>query len=141
MLIRRTNTDNWMERVFEDWTRALDESISTAGNALALDVYENDDAYIVQTDIPGVSAEAIDVQLHENILTISAETSNEDGEERGNTIVQERRFGKFSRSLRFRVPVNSEAVEADYTDGVLTITVPKSEALKPRRININYSNN
>ena len=138
MLIRRTPT-TLFNNIVDEWNRAIDEK--SQGHALALDVHENDDIYTIVADLPGVSVDDIDIRLHEDVLTISTETQEESQAENGNVLIQERRFGKFSRSLRFPVHVNNTAVEADYTNGVLTVTVPKAEEVKPRRITINARNN
>lgn len=139
MLIRRTpmNIDN----IFEDWNRTLNRVSEFAGDSrnLALDVHENNDAYIVKTDVPGASTDDIDIRLQENTLTITAETRSETREESENAILQERRFGTFSRRLRFPELVNGDAIEATYDAGVLTIMIPKAEEVKPRRISINTS--
>src|SRR5690606_34502169 len=106
-------------------------------NSLALDVHENEDGFTIVADVPGMDSENIDIRLHEDVLTITAEHNSEKTEERGNAVLQERHYGKMSRSLRFPVNVNSDAVEADYNNGVLTVNVPKAEEVKPRRIEIN----
>ena len=140
MLIRRTPS-NVFGNIINEWNRAIEDNAS--GHALALDVHENDDAYTVVADLPGVNADDISIQLHEDVLTISAETQQERSESNGNgnVLLQERRYGKTSRSLRFPVHVNSTNVEADYNNGVLTVTIPKAEEVKPRRISINARNN
>lgn len=138
MLIRRTPS-TLFNNIIDEWNRAIEDGSN--GHALALDVHESDDAYVIAADVPGVSAENIDIRLQDDVLTISAETQSEHREENGNTLIQERRYGKFSRSLRFPVHVKNDAVQADYTDGVLTVTVPKAEEVKPRRIAINARNN
>ena len=138
MLIRRTPS-NVFGNIINEWNRAIEDNAS--GHALALDVHENDDAYTVVADLPGVNADDITIQLQDDVLTISAETHQEKSENNGNVLIQERRYGKTSRSLRFPVHVNSTAVEADYSDGVLTVTVPKAEDVKPRRIPVNARNN
>lgn len=137
MLIRRTPTS--IDNIFEDWNRTLNQvNEFTGGNRnLALDVHENDDAYIITTDVPGANTDDIDIRLQDNMLTITAETSSETRQTSENALVQERRFGTFSRSLRFPEVVNGDAVEANYNDGVLTITVPKADEVKPRRITVN----
>ncbi|MDQ7035324.1 MAG: Hsp20/alpha crystallin family protein [Anaerolineae bacterium] len=134
MLIRRTPTKVF-GNIIDEWNRAVEDKAN--GLALALDVHENDDAYTVVADIPGVSADDISIQLHEDVLTISAETNQEKSESNGNVLIQERHYGKISRSLRFPIHVNRTNVEADYNNGVLTISVPKAEDVKPHRIAIN----
>jgi HSP20 family protein len=128
-----------IDRVLEDWDRAL--SAVERSNSLALDVHENDNQYVITADIPGVKEEDIEIQLHDDVLTISVETRYEKREEKGAVLLQERRYGKFSRSLRFPVNVNGDAIEADYNNGVLTVTIPKAEEVKPRRITIKARSN
>lgn len=137
MLIRRS--PSIIDRVLEDWERAVNNAERT--NSLALDVHETENNYVITADVPGIHEENIEIQLHDDVLTISVENRYEKREEKGTMILQERRYGKFNRSLRFPVTVNSEAVEADYNNGVLTVTVPKAEEVKPRRIAINTVRN
>ncbi len=100
----------------------------------ALDVEETADAYIVRANLPGVSQDDIRVNIHDDVLTISAETASEASNEDSKVLLRERRFGKFSRSLRFPTNVDGDAVAASYENGVLSITLPKAEHLKPRQI-------
>lgn len=137
MLIRRS--PNMIDRVLEDWDRAF--NTVERNSSLALDVHENDNGYVITADIPGVKEDDITIQLHDDVLTIGVEMRYEKREEKGAVLLQERRYGKFQRSLRFPVNVNGEAIEADYNNGVLTVTVPKAEEVKPRRITINARNN
>ncbi len=109
------------------------------GFGLALDVEENADVYIVRANLPGISQDAISVNIHEDVLTISAETAAENRDENGKVLIRERRFGKFSRSLRFPTNVDGDAVAASYENGVLSITLPKAEHVKPRQIPVNVS--
>jgi HSP20 family protein len=134
MLIRR-NPNN-IDRIFEDWTRALNSNGNTNGFALALDVHETEEAYQISADVPGVNSENIDIRLQDDVLTISAENKSETEEKNGNALLKERRYGKFSRTLRFPVHVKNDAVEANFENGVLTVTVPKAEEVKPRRIEV-----
>lgn len=133
---------NAMDRFFNDTWRGnwrnwqqLTEENPVDAHLLALDVYENDNAFTVITSLPGVKAEDIDVKFHDGFLTIEAEipeyTVDQDDT---HTHLRERAYGKFSRRLRLRQPVNVGAVEASYNDGVLTLTLPKAEEAKPRMI-------
>jgi len=131
MLIRRT--PNNFERIVNEWNRSLTNNNFN----ITLDVHESEEGYTIVADVPGINSDNIDIRLHDDVLTITAENSDETTEERGKAILRERRSGKVSRSLRFPVNVNADAVEADYSDGVLTLTVPKAEEVKPRRIEIN----
>jgi HSP20 family protein len=137
MLIRRT--PSVLDRFFEDWNRPLSEYTNN-GNALALDIHENDKAYIVTTDVPGVNSDDIDIRLHDNVLTINAETHREHRHEDDNMLVQERYAGRMSRSVRLPQPVNSDDVEASYENGVLTVHIAKADNVKPRRITVRAGN-
>jgi HSP20 family protein len=93
----------------------------------------------VSSPIPGVDPEAIEVKLDDDVLTISAEVNETRNDENERTLIRERRYGKFSRSLRFGLPVEGDKIEADYTNGVLKVHVPKAEASQPKKISVKYS--
>jgi len=107
------------------------------GFDLALDVEENDNDYIVRANLPGISQDDINVSVHEDVLTVSAETAAENRDENSKVLIRERRYGKFSRSLRFPTTVDGNAVEASFENGVLSITLPKADHVKPRQIPVN----
>ncbi len=106
---------------------------------LALDVEEDSDAYILRADLPGVKLEDIIVNIHDDVLTISAETAAESLDENSRVLIRERRRGKFTRSLRFPVDVRGDAVAANFDNGVLNVRVPKAEEAKPRQIPVNVA--
>lgn len=103
----------------------------------ALDVDENADAYIVRANLPGISQDEISVNIHDDVLTISAESAADPRDENSKALIRERRIGKLSRSLRFPTNVDGDAVEASYEHGVLSITLPKADHVKPRQIPVN----
>lgn len=104
--------------------------------APALDVEENDDNFTLHVEIPGVKPEDVDVSIEEGVLTIAgARDFYEDKQADGFRRV-ERRFGTFHRSVRLPDRVDPDAVTAEYKDGLLTVTVPKAESAKPRRIEV-----
>jgi HSP20 family protein len=105
----------------------------------ALDVEEDEDAFTLHVELPGVEPDEVEVSLEENVLTIAGERRfyadrSGDGFRR-----VERQFGRFHRAVRLPDRVDGERVEATYRDGLLTIAVPKAEDAKPRRIHINAS--
>ena len=108
-----------------------------SGFGLALDVEEKADAYIVRANLPGISQDNVSVNIHEDVLSISAETAAENRDETSTMLIRERRFGKLSRSLRFPSNVDGDAAQASYENGVLSITLPKAEHVKPRQIPVN----
>jgi HSP20 family protein len=119
------------DRIFDEFWR---NEFQNGEFALALDVDESDSAYTVTAALPGVNAEDINIRLNDDVLTISAEVNERKNGENGRRVIQERRYGKFSRSLRLPVPVNADAIEANYENGVLTLHVPKAEEAQPRQI-------
>ena len=142
MLVRTRNPYfRLIDDIFGDH-RPLLGAANEFGNrsfGLALDVEENEESYIVRADLPGVSLEDISVNIHDDLLTISAETSSETEDESKRVLVRERRVGKFSRSLRFLIPVDGDNVEAGFENGVLSVAVPKAEDAKPRQIPVTVS--
>ena len=110
-------------------------------HGLALDVEENPQAYTVRANLPGIQLDDISVNIHEDVLTIAGETAAEDRDEDSKLLIRERRLGKFSRSLRFPTIVNGDAVEANFENGVLSITLPKADHVKPRQIPVKVISN
>jgi HSP20 family protein len=106
------------------------------GVAMPMDVIRRDDELLVRVDLPGVAADGIEVTVENHVLTIGAErrSTHADGD---TVVVQERFDGTMSRRLRVPDWVSSDAVTADYTDGVLTVRLPLAERAKPRRIHVN----
>lgn len=104
--------------------------------SLALDVAEKGDTFTVKASLPGIDPQDLNVTLEDNVLTVQGEIKEDETIEEETYHIRERRFGSFSRSLRFPVPVNANQIEAAYENGVLTLTVPKAEEVKPKRIEI-----
>lgn len=101
------------------------------------DVKESDDAFTFKADVPGIDAKHLDVRLAQNRLTVDGYRA-EEKEHRGETYyVSERASGSFSRSFILPEATDNERVDADLTDGVLTITVPKLPAARAKQIKIN----
>ena len=123
---------NAMDRFFEDSWRGFEGN----DNVLALDVHESDEAYLLMANTPGVSAEDIDITLHDGVLTITAEVRTPDVKEGVRVHIQERPSGTYTRTLRLPKAVNNEGVEASYDNGVLILTLPKSVDAQPRQIPI-----
>jgi HSP20 family protein len=106
--------------------------------APATDVVENEHEIRVITELPGMSADHLDIYLENNVLTIRGEKREErqEGGEGETFHLTERRYGQFSRSFILPRDVDSEAIEARFDNGVLTVRVPKSERARRRRIEI-----
>jgi len=103
---------------------------------LALDMYQTKDALVVEAPIPGVKPEDVEISVTGDVLTIKAETKFEEKVEKENYIRQERRYGFFSRSIRLPEGLDKAKAEAGFENGVLTVTFPKSEEVKPKSVKV-----
>ncbi|MCY2932468.1 MAG: Hsp20/alpha crystallin family protein [Planctomycetota bacterium] len=102
----------------------------------ALDVAEHEKEYVVHAELPGIKPEDVEISVLDNVLTISGE-KKEEAETAGRSWQHvERRYGAFRRSIQLPAGVEPEKVSVDYRDGVLRITLPKSEKAMPRRITV-----
>ena len=110
---------------------------SSSNQGFALDVAEEADDYVIKASVPGVKPEDIDVTIADNVLTIKGESKDDQEIKDENYHVRERRFGSFSRSISLPAAVDTDNVDANCENGVLTLRLPKSEAVKPKRINVN----
>ena len=125
-----------MNRLLEDsWVRpgqALDRDGGSAGPALRLpiDAYSTNDEIVIVTPVPGVKPEDVEITIEGDTLTIKGELPAPI--ENVNYLMQERSYGHFARTVVFNVPVQADKAEANFTNGVLTISVPKAEAVRPR---------
>lgn len=127
-----------MHRLFEEsfvQSRA-GWSASVGMESLAVDMYETDDAIIVKTAVPGVKPEDLDVSIVGDTLTIRGETKAEGEIKKENYIRRERRCGSFCRSLAIPLPVMTDEAEAEFENGILTLTLPKAEEVKPKAIKV-----
>ena len=130
---------NTMDRVFDDvWRNTRQEY---AARALSLDVQETDAAYHVSANLPGIDDEKINISLHENVLTISAEIEQHKVDEDARVLLRERSYGKFSRSVTLPQAVSNDDVEATYEDGVLYLALPKVPEAQPHSIAVKRLSN
>jgi HSP20 family protein len=113
------------------WGRSAEEALAP------MDVRETDHGYNVRVAMPGVKPENIEVTVQQNTLTIRGQYATQDQEkEQGNWVMREISSGSFERSVTFPRPIDPDHIETHYENGVLTLTLPVSEANRPRRINI-----
>jgi HSP20 family protein len=99
-----------------------------------IDMYQTDKDVVVKATLPGVDAEDVEISVSGDILTMKGEHSEEEEVNEGDYIHRERRIGTFSRSVALPVPVDSNKADAVFDKGVLTVTLPKKEAAKPKKI-------
>jgi HSP20 family protein len=102
----------------------------------AFDVSETENELIVKAEVPGMDQKDIDINLSDGLLTIKGEKKHEKEDKNENYHCVERHYGKFSRTMRVPFEVEADKVDATYKDGVLKVTLPKSETAKPKKIEI-----
>ena len=101
-----------------------------------VDVSETEDHYHVQVDVPGMSKDALHINYQNGTLSVSGERRSAKDENRDDYVRIERQYGRFYRSFQLPKQIKENEIDASYADGVLSITIPKSEATKPRKIEV-----
>ena len=125
-----------INRLFnEAFDRTSDEANLTTW-APAVDIYETEHELVVKADVPDVKPEELDIRVENNILTIRGERKFEKKVNEDSYLRVERSYGSFSRSFSLANTVNAEAINADYKNGVLTLSIPKREEAKPKQIKV-----
>ena len=127
-----------MDRLFQEsfmqpwgrWPAFAEEGV------LPVDVYGTEDSVVVEAAFPGIKPEDVDISITGDTLTIKGETKFEEKVERENYFRQERRYGSFCRAVTLPGGLENDKAEADFEDGVLTITFPKSEEVKSKSIKV-----
>lgn len=137
MVSLRDMMDRWLEETF-DRPFGATQFVPNWG-APALDVIEEEDKMIVKAEVPGLSAEDINVTIQNDQLTISGEFKEEEEQEGKHYHRRERRMGHFERTLNLPNTLNTEDVDAEFKDGILTLAFQKLEEVKPKRIEISTS--
>jgi HSP20 family protein len=99
---------------------------------LGINVREEDDAYVLSALVPGLQADELNIQVLEDVVRIEGEYKADES----SYLVHELPQGAFTRTLRLPAPINAEHVEADITNGVLTLKLPKAESARPKQIKI-----
>ena len=124
------------------WWPEMFEPFRTAGERIAdwfsprSDASGSESDYLINVELPGVPREAIDIELHDGVLTVRGEKTSERSEEREGYFFSERQYGRFQRTFRLPADAAEEGVAADFRDGVLTVRVPRTrpETAKPKKI-------
>jgi len=128
-----------MNRLF---TRTLGEG-SGGGSTWtpAVDIFDRADAIVLRAELPGLSAEDIDIEVDDSVLTLRGERRFEDTVEEGRYYRLERAYGHFQRSVTLPQGVKADEISATFDQGVLTVRVPKADEVKPRKITVAANGN
>jgi len=134
-----------VEEMFQDLWRSWPQQLEGDGERSflrpAMDVVENDHDVIIRMDLPGVKPGDVNVEINDNILTITGELGDTVDKEGNRYHYRERSYGHFQRSIRLPNTLDTDKVGADFSDGVLTVTLPKQPQAQPRKIDVKSSGN
>ncbi|MFD9481944.1 MULTISPECIES: Hsp20/alpha crystallin family protein [Streptomyces] len=126
---------------FREMDRIVQQLSGTSGtwskpSVMPMDAYREGEEYVIAFDLPGVSPEAIDIDVERNMLKVKAERRPTDRPEGVQMDLSERPLGVFSRQIMLADTLDTERIQADYDAGVLTLRIPIAERAKPRKISI-----
>ncbi len=126
-----------INRLFEtSFSRLPQRFISEESFAPAIDLYEDENEYVVEAELPGLKQDEIKVSVEDDILTISGEKKREKEVKEGNLYRSERFYGKFERQIVLPQNTEKDNIKASYKNGVLKVVIPKKEEAKPKRVDI-----
>jgi len=126
-----------MDRLFDDaFTRPLSVRDGWSMASPAINMYQTDNEVVVKASIPGIKAEEVQINITGDVLTLKGEVKQEEERKDRAWHIREQRFGSFERSIVLPTDVKSAQAEAVFENGILTITLPKADEVKPKTINI-----
>ena len=127
---------------FRDLDRLTQQAFGTRGRpaVVPMDAYRHGEEFVVHFDLPGVEPASIDLTVEKNVLTVSATRRWQPSDDQ-EVVASERPQGTFSRQLFLGEGLNPDQVQASYTNGVLTLTIPVAEQAKPRKVQISTASN
>jgi HSP20 family protein len=127
-----------LNTLFEgNFPKAAGEETALNAWTPAVDIYEDNDAFLVKLELPEIKKEDIKVNLNDNVLSISGERRFENEDKKDGYHRVERSYGQFYRSFTLPPNVNAETINAEYKDGILRLSLPKKEEAKPKEISVN----
>ncbi|HSY59226.1 MAG TPA: Hsp20/alpha crystallin family protein [Terriglobales bacterium] len=131
---------NEVNRLFERTLPTRGDNSALTAWTPSVDVYETENELVIKADLPDLNEKDLDIRVENNTLTIRGERKFEQTVKEDNYLRIERNYGSFSRSFGLPSTVNTEAIKAEYKNGVLTVELPKSAESKPKQIKVNVTN-
>ena len=124
-----------MDRLFDD---AFTRPVSMRGGSVvpAIDLYQNEDEVVVKASLPGLKSEDVHISVTADVLTLSGEFKQDSEKKETTYHIREHRYGSFERSVMLPTEVQTDKAKADFENGILTISLPKAETVKPKTNNI-----
>ena len=124
-----------MDRLFDDaFTRPL--SLTESRHGAALNMYQTDDDVVVKAALPGMKADDVQINITGDVLSIKGEMKEKNETKEKNYHIREQRWGSFERNVMLPTSVVSDKAKAEFEDGILTITLPKAEEVKPKIVTV-----
>jgi HSP20 family protein len=124
-----------MDRLFDDaYTHPL--SMSGVSAMPAIDLYQTNDEVVVKAALPGLKADDVQISVTEDVLTLRGEFKQDNAQSESTYHIREKRIGSFERSIMLPTDVQTDKAKADFENGILTITLPKADEVKPKTITI-----
>ncbi len=124
-----------MDRLFDDaFTRPF--SVTESRHGPALDLYQTDDDVVVKAALPGIKADDVQINITGDVLSIKGEMKEKNETKEKNYHIREQRWGSFERSVMLPTAVVSDKAKAEFEDGILVITLPKAEEVKPKIVTV-----
>lgn len=124
-----------MDQLFNDaFTRPV--NMSGGSGVPAIDLYQNNDEVVVKAALPGLKADDVQISVTADVLTLRGEFKQENEQKNATYHIREQRYGSFERSVMLPSDVQTDKAKADFENGILTVTLPKAESVKPKTINI-----
>lgn len=133
----RDEIDRLFESPLAELTRGTQQFLG--GWLPAVDLFDDKENVVVRVELPGMKKEDIEISLHEGVLTIGGERKEEHKTKEAEMYRSERFLGRFQRTITLPSPVKADKVSATYKDGMLTVTLPKTEESKPKQIEVKVS--
>ena len=126
-----------MDRLFDDaFTRPVGTNGNSNWGAPAIDLYQTNDNVIVKAALPGLKAEDVQISITGDVLTLKGEFKQNNEVKEATYHIKEQRYGSFERSVMLPTDVETDKAKADFENGILSITLPKAEQVKPRTITV-----
>ena len=129
-----------VNRLFDSSFKGNGDNSTLTTWAPAVDIYETENELVLKADLPDIDEKNLDIRVENNMLTIRGERKFEQKVNEDNYLRIERTYGSFSRSFSLPSTVNTEAIKADYKNGVLTVQLPKRAESKPKQVKVNVTN-
>lgn len=127
-----------MNRLFDTFLRGepADEGLATNYWTPAVDILEQDDAYTLEAELPGLKKDDVKISVQDNILTLRGEKKDDRRESKKGFVRMETNYGSFTRSFTLPTTISPSKIEAEFKDGILKIHIPKAEEAKPKMIEV-----